>query len=108
MQSPGCDRSRLVGSARKSAPNYPEINDATATLGDAKMFSTTKIVLSTALVVSTTFTASAATKPRPTHVHGPAMYDIVPDFSAPSRTRARDYITDPIIVPERNLHRTAG
>jgi hypothetical protein len=72
------------------------------------MFNTTKIVLSAALVVSTTFTASAATKPRPTHVHGPAMYDIAPGLSVPSRTHVRDYITDPIMVPERNLHRTAG
>jgi hypothetical protein len=72
------------------------------------MFSTTKIVLSAALVVSTTFTASAATKPRPTHVHGPAMYDIAPSLSALSRTHVRDYITDPIMVPERNLNRTAG
>jgi hypothetical protein len=72
------------------------------------MFSMTKIVLSAALVVSTTLTASAATKPHPTHVHGPAMYDIAPGLSALSRTRARDYITDPIIVPERSLHRTEG
>jgi hypothetical protein len=72
------------------------------------MFGTTKIVLSAALVVSTTFTASAATKPRPIHVHGPAMYDIAPGLSALPRTHVRDYITDPIMVPERNLNRTVG
>jgi hypothetical protein len=72
------------------------------------MLSTTKIVLSAALVVGTTLTASAATKPRPTHVHGPVMYDIVSGFSAPSWTRARDYIADPITVPERSVHRTTG
>jgi hypothetical protein len=72
------------------------------------MFGKTKIVLSAALLLSTAFTASAATKPRLTHVHGPVIYDIVPDLSAPSRTPARDYITDPIMVPERNLRRTAG
>jgi hypothetical protein len=72
------------------------------------MFSTTKIVLSAALVVGAIFTASAATKPRSTHLHGPAVYDTAPGFSALSRTHIRDYITDPIIVPERSLHRTAG
>jgi hypothetical protein len=65
------------------------------------MFNTTKILLSAALVVSTTFTASAANKPRPTHVHGPATYDIAPGFSTLSRTRIRDYMTDPIMVPRR-------
>jgi hypothetical protein len=72
------------------------------------MFSKTKIALSAALVLSTAFTASAATKARLTRVHGPAIYDMVPDLSAPSGTPARDYVTDPIMVPERSPHRTAG
>jgi hypothetical protein len=72
------------------------------------MFGKTKIVLSAALLLNAAFTASAATKARPSHFHGPMIYDMVPDRSAPSSAPARDYITDPIMVPERNLRRTAG
>jgi hypothetical protein len=46
--------------------------------GDAKMFSKTKIALSAAMVLSTAFPASAATKHhRVTHVHR-AIYDTAP------------------------------
>jgi hypothetical protein len=43
-----------------------------------------KTVLSAALVLSTTFSASAATKARLNHVHRPAIHGIVPDLSASS------------------------
>jgi hypothetical protein len=72
------------------------------------MFTKTKIVLSAALVLSTAFTASAATKARIGHVHGPIIYEMAPDLSASSGAPIRDYITDPIIAPERDTHRTAG
>jgi hypothetical protein len=72
------------------------------------MLTEAKIVLSAALVLSTAFSASAATNARLSHVHRPAIRDIVPDLSASSGASARDYITDPIIAPERDRHRTAG
>ena len=72
------------------------------------MFSKTKMVLSAALVLSTALTASAATKVASPNVHGPAIYDMVPDLSGPSDPPVRDYVTDPIMVPERSPHRTAG
>jgi hypothetical protein len=40
------------------------------------MFTKTKIVLSAALVLCTAFTASAATKARIGHIHGPMIYDM--------------------------------
>jgi hypothetical protein len=56
----------------------------------------TKIVLSAAVVLSTAFTASAATKARLSHVHGPMIdgpmiYDMVRYRSAPPSVPARDY-----------------
>jgi hypothetical protein len=72
------------------------------------MLTEAKIVLSAALVLSTAFSASAATNARLSHVHRPAIRDIVPDLSASSGASARDYMTDPIIAPERDRHRTAG
>lgn len=77
------------------------------------MFTKTKIVLSAALVLSTAFTASAATKARLSHVHGPMIhgpmiYDMVPDRSAPRSVPARDYVTDPIMAPERGSHQMTG
>jgi hypothetical protein len=74
----------------------------------AKMLTKTKIVLSAALVLSTAFSASAATKARLSHVHRPGIFDIIPDLSASSGAPVRDYIADPIIAPERDRHRTAG
>jgi hypothetical protein len=77
------------------------------------MFTKTKIVLSAALVLSTAFTASATTNARLSHVHGPMIhgpmiYDMVPDRSAPRSVPLRDYVTDPIVAPERSLHQTTG
>ena len=72
------------------------------------MFAKTKIVLSAALILSTAFTASAATKARQSHFHGPMIYDMVPDRSAPPSAPARDYVTDPIMGPERSPRQTAG
>jgi len=65
------------------------------------MFSKTKIALSAAIVLSTTFSASAATKPR-------LLYNVVPDLSAPSGSPVRDYITDPIMAPEPIQRRAPG
>ena len=62
------------------------------------MFSKTKIALSAAIVLSTAFAASAATKPR-------LLYNFVPDLSRPSGAPVRDYITDPIMVPEPDQRR---
>jgi len=62
------------------------------------MFSKTKMALSAAIVLGTTLTASAATKPR-------LLYGAVPDLSAPSGALARDYLTDPIMVPEPDRRR---
>jgi hypothetical protein len=86
---------RPSSSAHKSVPKM-------------KMLTKTKIVLSAALVLNTAFSASAATKARLSHVHRPAIFDIVPDLSASSGAPVRDYIADPIIAPERDRHRTAG
>ena len=74
------------------------------------MFTKTKIVLSAALVLSTAFTASAATKARLSHVHGPMIHGpmIYPDRSAPPSVPARDYVTDPIMAPERGPHQMTG
>jgi hypothetical protein len=72
------------------------------------MFAKTKIVLSAALILSTAFTASAATKARQSHFHGPIIYDMVPDRSEPPSAPARDYVTDPIMAPERTKHQTTG
>ena len=65
------------------------------------MFNRTKIVLSTATVLSTAVSASAATKPHSTHVHRSAFYNTVTDLSdAGLRTRTLpDYIKDPIMAP---------
>ena len=69
------------------------------------MFTKTKIVLSAALVLSTAFTASAATKARLSHVHGPMIHGpMIYDTSVP----ARDYVTDPIMAPERGSHQMTG
>ena len=64
--------------------------------------------MSAALVLSTAVSASAPTNARLSHVHRPAIHDIVPDLSASAGASVRDYITDPIIAPERDRHRTAG
>jgi hypothetical protein len=69
------------------------------------MFNRTKIALSTAIVLGTAFSASAATKPHSTHVHRSALYNMAPDLSTPAYEPVRDYITDPIIAPEPDLHR---
>jgi hypothetical protein len=62
------------------------------------MFGKTKIALSAAIVLSTAFTASAETKP-----HLP--YNVVPDISTLSGAPVRDYITDPIMIPEPDQRR---
>jgi hypothetical protein len=72
------------------------------------MCSMTKITLSTAIVLSTAFSASATTKPRLIHVHRSAIHDVILDLSAPSDGPARDYLTDPIMVPEPGSRRAAG
>ena len=54
----------------------------------AKMLTEAKTVLSAALVLSTAFSASAATKARLNHVHRPAIHDIVPDLSTSSSASA--------------------
>jgi hypothetical protein len=45
------------------------------------MFNKTKIALSAAIVLSTTFTASAATKPHVIHAHRTAIYNMVTGYS---------------------------
>jgi hypothetical protein len=72
------------------------------------MFTKTKIVLSAALILSTAFTASAATKARQSHFNGPMIYDMVPDRSAPPSAPARDYVTDPIMAPESSPRQKTG
>jgi hypothetical protein len=64
------------------------------------MFSKKKIALSAAIVLSTALSASAATKPR-------ILYNVVPDLSTPSSALVRDYITDPIALPEPEQRRAA-
>jgi hypothetical protein len=44
------------------------------------MFSKTKIALAAAIVLSTAFTASAATKPQVTHVAGSVVYNMIPGY----------------------------
>jgi len=50
------------------------------------MFSKTKIALSAAIVLSSAFTASAATKPRVTQDNRPAVYDMIPGYDKDGRT----------------------
>jgi hypothetical protein len=64
------------------------------------MFSKTKIALSVAIALGTTFSAAAATKPR-------LLYGEIPDFSTLSGAPFRDYLTDPIMVPEPDQRRAA-
>jgi hypothetical protein len=52
------------------------------------MLTEAKIVLSAALVLSTAFSASAATKARLNHVHRPAIHEMVPDLSTSSGASA--------------------
>jgi hypothetical protein len=60
------------------------------------MYTKIEIALSAAIVLSTALSASAATKPRVTHVHRTAIYNMVPaynasrDPSAPSGLEAPD------------------
>jgi hypothetical protein len=65
------------------------------------MLTKTKIALSAAIVLSAAFSASAATKPR-------LLYNVVPDLSTPSGAPVRDYILDPIMVPEPQQQRARG
>ena len=44
------------------------------------MFSKTKIALSAAIVLSTAFAASAATKPQSSQVNGSAFYTMIPAY----------------------------
>jgi hypothetical protein len=46
------------------------------------MFSRTEIALSAVIVLSTTFSASAATAHRHAHVRRPAIYNMVPGYSS--------------------------
>ena len=69
------------------------------------MLTKAKIVLSAAIVLSTAFSAAAATKPHATHVHRSALYNVVRDLSRPTEEAVRDYIKDPIIAPEPDSHR---
>ena len=48
----------------------------------------------------TAFSASAATKPR-------LLYNVIPDLSTPSGAPVRDYLKDPIMVPELDQRRAA-
>ena len=64
------------------------------------MFSKMTIVLSAAIVLGTAFSASAATKPR-------LLYNAIPDLSTPSGAPIRDYLKDPIMVPEPDQRRAA-
>jgi hypothetical protein len=64
------------------------------------MFSKTKIALSVAIVLTSAFSASAATKPR-------IQYNVVPDLSTQSSAPVRDYILEPIALPEPEQPRAA-
>jgi hypothetical protein len=64
------------------------------------MFGKMTIALSAAIVLGTTFSASAATKPR-------LLYNVIPDLSTPSGTPIRDYLKDPIMVSEPDQRRAA-
>ena len=44
------------------------------------MFTKTKIALAAAIVLSTAFSASAATKPRVSHVDRSAIYNVIPGY----------------------------
>ena len=54
------------------------------------MFSKTKIALSAAIVLASAVSASAATKPRVSHSHRPAIYNMVPDYHPQARSDAND------------------
>jgi hypothetical protein len=45
------------------------------------VFTNTKIALTIGIVLSTAVSASAATKPRATHVRRPAIYNVVPNYN---------------------------
>jgi hypothetical protein len=64
------------------------------------MFSKTAIALSAVIVLGTAFSASAATKPR-------LLYNVIPDLSTQSGAPVRDYLNDPIMVPEPDQRRAA-
>ena len=64
------------------------------------MFGKMTIALSAAIVLGTTFSASAATKPR-------LLYNVIPDLSTPSGAPIRDYLKDPIMVSEPDKRRAA-
>jgi hypothetical protein len=54
------------------------------------MFSKTKIALSAAIVLSTVFSASAATTHRPVHVHRPAIYNMMPGYNSQTYSNSND------------------
>ena len=54
------------------------------------MFTKTKIALSAAIVLSAAFSASAATKPRGTHSHRTAIYNMVPGYSPQTHSDSND------------------
>jgi hypothetical protein len=56
------------------------------------MFSKTKIALSAAIVLSTAFAASAATKPQATHASGSPIYTMIPGYDKSGGVVA---VTDP-------------
>ena len=64
------------------------------------MFSKAAIALSAAIVLGTAFSASAATKPR-------LLYNVIPDLSTPPGAPVRDYLNDPIMMPEPDQRRAA-
>ena len=45
------------------------------------MFTNTKVALTIGIVLSTVISASAATKPRATHVKRSAIYNVVPNYN---------------------------
>lgn len=94
-----CSSAPEVGAELSGIPRVTTSRNSSA--GRYEMFSKTKIALSAAIVLSTTFSASAATKPR-------LLYNVVPDLSAPSGSPVRDYITDPIMGPEPAQRRAPG
>jgi hypothetical protein len=54
------------------------------------MFSKTKIALSVAIVLTTAFSASAATTHRPAHVHRSAIYNMVPSYNSQVHSNSND------------------
>jgi hypothetical protein len=54
------------------------------------MFTKTKIALSAAIVLSTALSASAATKPRVSHAHRAAIYNMVPHYQPQARSDSND------------------